>query len=101
MSIPVASLSPTDFRRTLSLFAAEGIHSIVTITALITLLIEGDLPIRKLANACGCTDANMTGVIDRLTSKGLVDRVRHPTDRRIIRVRLLAKGTSLLVRAGL
>lgn len=101
MSIPLAPSPADTFRRHLTGLAAGGIHSIVAASALISLLIQGDLPMRMLANLCGCSTANMTEVIDRLAAKGLVDRVRHATDRRIVTVRLLAKGISLLQRAGL
>jgi DNA-binding MarR family transcriptional regulator len=39
--------------------------------------------------------STMTGVIDQLEEKGLVERIDHPHDRRSLRVRLTAKGRKL------
>ena len=42
--------------------------------------------------------ASMTGIVDRLMERGLVERERHPQDRRAVVVRLTDKGSELLVR---
>jgi DNA-binding MarR family transcriptional regulator len=56
-------------------------------------LLEGSSPsVLELANSVGIDPGSMTRMIDRLEAKGLVERQRSPTDRRIVEVRLLAPG---------
>jgi MarR family transcriptional regulator, organic hydroperoxide resistance regulator len=43
--------------------------------------------------------STITGLIDRLEKKGLVERDRDQTDRRVIKVRLTSKGKGLVKRA--
>lgn len=59
----------------------------------------GGVPIGFLAEATDQCSATMTGIVDRLTSTGLVQRQRDPNDRRSVRVTLTAKGEALLERA--
>jgi len=49
-----------------------------------------------LAAAALQSAASMTGIVDRLLEQGLVERERHPEDRRAVIVRLTAKGSALL-----
>lgn len=44
------------------------------------------------------TYANITTIVDNLERMNYVERVRDEKDRRIVRVRLLPKGTSLVKR---
>lgn len=92
--------SALDLRGNLVSLAKGGIGSIVGALALLSLRVESDLPISTLAKLCGCSDANMTGHVDRLEAAGYVSRVRLPADRRVIHVRLLSKGIKLLDRVG-
>jgi len=39
--------------------------------------------------------STITGVVDQLEAKGLVERIDHPEDRRSLHVRLTAKGRAL------
>jgi DNA-binding MarR family transcriptional regulator len=43
-------------------------------------------------------DPDITRLIDRLARRGLVDRVRSRTDRRVVQVGITAKGLELLKR---
>jgi DNA-binding MarR family transcriptional regulator len=45
------------------------------------------------------TAGNVTGIVDRLVTLGLVERRKVPEDRRAIRVRLTAAGRRLMQRA--
>ena len=40
----------------------------------------------------GCDASNITGIVDGLERKGLVERTEHPSDRRVKTLRLLPKG---------
>ncbi|MFF0158003.1 MarR family winged helix-turn-helix transcriptional regulator [Streptomyces sp. NPDC005263] len=50
---------------------------------LLSLLSLEPLPMRKLAQKLRCEPSNVTGIVDRLESRGLVERRIDPTDRRV------------------
>ncbi|MEU8591604.1 MarR family transcriptional regulator [Streptomyces sp. NPDC048664] len=52
------------------------------VKALITLE-EADLPMRRLAERLQAEPSNLTGIVDRLQSRGLVERHPDPGDRRV------------------
>jgi len=56
----------------------------------------GPLTPAELAEAAGVTRATMTGLIDTLERDGLVRRESDPSDRRMMPVKLTAKGRKLL-----
>ncbi|MQA90153.1 MAG: MarR family transcriptional regulator [Gemmatimonas sp.] len=63
------------------------------------------MPLRALAEGQRCVPSNMTTLIDRLESEGLVRRVDDPADRRSVRAELTplgaeraAAGAEVLVR---
>ncbi|MFI9804873.1 MarR family winged helix-turn-helix transcriptional regulator [Streptomyces sp. NPDC052301] len=63
--------------------AAAG-HSLTGAQAkLLGLLSLAPLPMRKLAQRLKCEPSNVTGIVDRLESRGLVERRPDPTDRRV------------------
>ena len=49
-----------------------------------------------LAEKVGVKRATMTGLLDGLEGKGLIERVAHPEDRRKLGIRLTKKGRQLL-----
>lgn len=50
---------------------------------LLTLLSLEPLPMRRLAQKLKCEPSNVTGIVDRLESRGLVERRPDPGDRRV------------------
>ncbi|MGW1780332.1 MarR family winged helix-turn-helix transcriptional regulator [Streptomyces sp. NPDC002143] len=50
---------------------------------LLSLLSLEPLPMRKLAKKLKCEPSNVTGIVDRLESRGLVERRPDPADRRV------------------
>ncbi|MEU4032793.1 MarR family winged helix-turn-helix transcriptional regulator [Streptomyces collinus] len=63
--------------------AAAG-HSLTGAQAkLLGLLTLEPLPMRKLAQKLRCEPSNVTGIVDRLESRGLVERRPDPGDRRV------------------
>jgi DNA-binding MarR family transcriptional regulator len=50
---------------------------------LLGLLTLEPLPMRKLANKLKCEPSNVTGIVDRLEARGLVERRPDPADRRV------------------
>ena len=45
-----------------------------------------------LAKFLGCHDSNVTGLVDRLEARGLVERQHDPADRRVKLIALTAEG---------
>ncbi|WP_055695801.1 MarR family winged helix-turn-helix transcriptional regulator [Streptomyces prasinopilosus] len=50
---------------------------------LLSLLCLEPLPMRKLAHRLKCEPSNVTGIVDRLESRGLAERRPDPADRRV------------------
>ncbi|AOP45995.1 MarR family winged helix-turn-helix transcriptional regulator [Streptomyces lydicus] len=62
--------------------AAE--HSLTGAQArVLTLLSVEPLPMRKVAERLKCEPSNVTGIVDRLEARGLVERRPDPADRRV------------------
>ncbi|MGW4561351.1 MarR family winged helix-turn-helix transcriptional regulator [Streptomyces sp. NPDC004561] len=63
--------------------AAAG-HALTGAQAkLLSLLSLDPLPMRKLAQKLKCEPSNVTGIVDRLETRGLVERRPDPADRRV------------------
>lgn len=54
----------------------------------------GELNMSDMARFMNVTTAAMTGIIDRLVRDGYVMRIPDPDDRRVIKIKLTAKGSS-------
>ena len=55
----------------------------------------GQLPFNEIGAKMMVTVSNLTGIVDRLEEKGLVARERDTGDRRIVHVKLTAKGQKM------
>ena len=53
---------------------------------------HGESKMSDLAKSLSVTTAAMTGIVDRLVREGYLRRESDPKDRRIIKIRLTAKG---------
>lgn len=60
--------------------------------AILASLQGGDIRMTALAQMCGFTTGNATGVVDYLQRKGLVERTHSAEDRREVLVRLTDAG---------
>jgi len=49
----------------------------------LALLAREPTPMRKIAEQLKCEPSNITGIVDRLESRGLAERRPHPADRRV------------------
>jgi MarR family transcriptional regulator, 2-MHQ and catechol-resistance regulon repressor len=76
---------------------AEGL-TLTQFGVLEAILHKGALSHRELGRKVLTSAANMTDVVDKLAAKGLVQRVRCPSDRRLVRVELTDAGTLLIER---
>jgi DNA-binding MarR family transcriptional regulator len=57
---------------------------------------HGDLPMSRMAELLDVSFSNATGIVDRMEERGLVERVRVPDDRRVVLVRMGARGRQAL-----
>jgi DNA-binding MarR family transcriptional regulator len=53
------------------------------------------VPMRELAAALSCDNSNVTGIIDRLEDRGLVERHADPADRRVKMLVVTAAGAQV------
>jgi len=56
------------------------------------------VPMRRLVERLGCDASNVTGIVDRLESRGLVERSACAHDRRVRMVRLTPRGAEMRTR---
>ncbi|RPK65457.1 HTH-type transcriptional regulator MhqR [Streptomyces sp. ADI96-02] len=76
---------------------AAAQHSLTGAQArLLGLLAMEPLPMRRIARKLKCEPSNITGIVDRLEARGLVERRPDPADRRV----KLAAATELGVRTA-
>lgn len=59
---------------------------------LLGLLSREPLPMRRLARKLKCEPSNVTGIVDRLEARGLVERRPDPDDRRVKVAAATAEG---------
>jgi DNA-binding MarR family transcriptional regulator len=68
----------------------------------LTLLRHHDaMPMSRLADVLGTSMPSVTGIVDRMEERGLVERVRVPDDRRIVLVSPTVAGLDLVDEAEL
>jgi DNA-binding MarR family transcriptional regulator len=56
---------------------------------------EHPVPMSELAGALGCDNSNVTGIVDRLEDRGLVERRSAPHDRRVKMLVVTARGAEV------
>jgi DNA-binding MarR family transcriptional regulator len=62
----------------------------------LNVLRRGPAAMRVLASILTCDASNMTGIIDRLEKRGLVQREPSPTDRRVKNVVITTEGSRVI-----
>jgi DNA-binding MarR family transcriptional regulator len=70
-------------------------HGLTPMQTLALLLLDKPLPMGSLTTAFGCDASNVTGIIDGLQNKQLVQRYENPQDRRIRMLELSKNGAKL------
>lgn len=74
----------------------QGLGLIVLEWYILRALYEEDGRIaNQLASAVGRQATSFTPILDKLQSKGLIERKMHPSDRRSVKIHLTAKGKRL------
>ena len=74
--------------------AAEA-HGITTVQAKVLVALKEPLPMHRIAEKLKSERSNVTGIIDRLEARGLVERRAGERDRRIKNIVLTADGAEL------
>ncbi|MFD1018952.1 MarR family winged helix-turn-helix transcriptional regulator [Thalassobacillus hwangdonensis] len=64
--------------------------------ALQWLMEKGDLTIGELSNKIHLACSTTTDLVDRMEKNELVERVRDPKDRRVVRIHVLDKGKKII-----
>jgi DNA-binding MarR family transcriptional regulator len=59
---------------------------------------ERPVPMRELAAQLHCDSSNVTGLVDRLTAQGLVERREAPGDRRVRMLAVTERGAEVRTR---
>lgn len=57
---------------------------------------SGEMTMSHLAEVLNVSFSSATGLIDRMEERGIVERVRHPEDRRVVLVRVSDAGRRIL-----
>lgn len=88
---------PWDPRERVGAFKAwlRGSLSVIHLYVLTTLETEGPLPMSRLAEALDVSVASATGIVNRMEERGLVERRRVASDRRIVQVHVTAAGADV------
>ena len=73
----------------------RGSLSLVHLHVLTVLQVHGPLSMTKLADGLDVSVASLTGIIDRMEGRGLVERRREPDDRRVILVHTTEAGDAV------
>jgi DNA-binding MarR family transcriptional regulator len=69
--------------------------SLVHLTVLTTLELEGPLAMKRLAETLDVSDASATGIVDRMAKRGLVERKHGTDDRRVVLVHPTEAGKTI------
>jgi MarR family transcriptional regulator, organic hydroperoxide resistance regulator len=59
-----------------------------------------ELPMSALAESLHCDASNVTGIVDRLEARGLIERRPSPEDRRVKMIAVTEEGQQLRERIG-
>jgi MarR family transcriptional regulator, organic hydroperoxide resistance regulator len=84
-----------DKSRRWGILAELGLTSPMQGMALGALDPDKPLPMSSLAEALHCDNSNVTGIVDRLESAGLVERRPAPHDRRVKQLVLTLRGAAI------
>jgi DNA-binding MarR family transcriptional regulator len=57
---------------------------------------HGEMAMSRLAEMLDVSDSNATGLIDRIEERGFVERIRVPSDRRVVLVRITDRGREVM-----
>ncbi|MFD4657224.1 MarR family winged helix-turn-helix transcriptional regulator [Kitasatospora sp. NPDC058444] len=76
--------------------AAAAVHDLTALQAKALLAAEAPVPTRRIAERLHAEPSNVTVIVDRLESRGLVERSVDPDDRRVKRVAATTAGRDVV-----
>lgn len=77
------------------LFICAASHGLTGMQAIALCLLNKPRPMNNFGKVFNCDPSNVTGIVDGLVQKGLVERFENPKDRRIKMVKLQRKGSTV------
>lgn len=94
----VGQLEPLVARQRKSLVEAGCFRHISSthLHVLYMLATSGPMPMSRLAEQLDVSLPNVTGIVERMVERGIVERSRPHDDRRVVEVRICAAGLELL-----
>jgi DNA-binding MarR family transcriptional regulator len=89
-------------REFLSMFRRikQGTISLIHLNVLTTLEMDGPMSMGRLAEALDVSVASMTGIVDRMEKRGLVERRHDSADRRVVLVQPTDAGRQVFTEIG-
>lgn len=78
--------------------SAEFDLSPMGLKALYRLEPGAEAPMSAIAEQCGCDASNITGIVDRMEARGLIERRDSPRDRRVKLIALTDEGAETRAR---
>jgi DNA-binding MarR family transcriptional regulator len=75
--------------------AAAEVHGLTTVQAKVLVALKEPLPMHRIAEKLKSERSNVTGIIDRLEARGLVERRPDERDRRIKNIVATPEGAAL------
>jgi DNA-binding MarR family transcriptional regulator len=78
----------------------HGTISLIHLNVLTVLEMDGSLPMGQLAEALDVSVASMTGIVDRMEKRGLVERRHDREDRRVVLVETTETGRAVFTAIG-
>ncbi|WP_369033431.1 MULTISPECIES: MarR family winged helix-turn-helix transcriptional regulator [Streptomyces] len=91
----VGLFAAVNLRYTQESEAAAATHDLTPLQAKALLAAEGPVPTRRIAERLHAEPSNVTAIIDRLESRGMVERSPDPGDRRVKRVAATPAGRTV------
>lgn len=84
-------------RERMGMFRAwsRGALSLVHLNVLTLIEVDGPMSMGRLATALDVSVASATGIVSRMTARGVVERRRDADDRRVVLVHLTAAGSQI------
>jgi DNA-binding MarR family transcriptional regulator len=79
-----------DIQRKLGMIATR--HDLTAQQVMLLRSLEQPIAMSMLADAKGCDPSNVTGLVDRIARRGLVERLADPDDRRVRLLSLTPEG---------
>lgn len=98
IAVSMLSLVPMLKKKVIKPCCSEECRGLTHTHIQILVMLEeiGTLPVSDIGRRMSISKPNMTPLIDRLISENMVERLPHPSDRRVINIALTTEGKEFL-----